>query len=89
MGGKLLIQFTICSLFILTYCILSYFTLWFCRTLVLITSVPGHCLSFTSDMLKGISLKTTNYFFISLITFLKQYNYINQLHHIKTQYLHM
>ena len=25
--------------------------------------VPGHCLSFTSDMLKGISLKTTNYFF--------------------------
>ena len=44
------------------------------RTLVLITSVPGHCLSFTSDilnMLKGISLKTTNYFFISLITFYK------------------
>ena len=46
-------------------------------------------LIFTSDMLKGISLKTTNYFFNSLITFLKQYNYINQLHHIKTQYLHM
>ena len=33
------------------------------RTLVMITSVPGHCLSFTSDMLKGISLKTTNSFF--------------------------
>ena len=33
------------------------------RTLVLITSVPGHWLSFTSDMLKGISLKTTNSFF--------------------------
>ena len=33
------------------------------RTLVLITSVPGHCLSFTSEMLKGIELKTTNFFF--------------------------
>ena len=83
----LLILFTICSLCILTYCNLSYYCFGFdSRTLVLIISVPGHCLSFTSDMLKGISLKTTNYFFISLITFLKQYNYINQLHHIKTQF---
>ena len=134
MGGTLLIQFTICSLCILTYCNLSYFPPWFrrqdfvcfclpvimwflfgevssssgclgwatlfyCGTplafhiiiLVLITSVPGHCLSFISDMLKGISLKTTNSFFlfISFITFFKQYNYIHQLHHIKSQFLHM
>ena len=33
------------------------------RTLVLIASVPGHCLSFTPEMLKGIALKTTNFFF--------------------------
>ena len=33
------------------------------RTLVLIASVPGHCLSFTSEMLKGIALKTTNFLF--------------------------
>ena len=29
------------------------------------------------------------FFFISFITFFKQYNYINQLHHIKSQFLHM
>ena len=73
------------------------FKLFPCRTLVLITSVPGHCLSFTSDMLKGISLKTTHYFFykfnyILKMYYLKQYNYINyinQLHHIKIQLLHI
>ena len=40
-------------------------------TLVLITSVPGHCLSFTSDMLKGISLKTTNNFFLIVLLHVK------------------
>ena len=63
------------------------------RTLVLIASVPGHCLSFTSEMLKGIALKTTNFFFSFFLLHLKiynlkQYNYINHLHHMKTRFLH-
>ena len=41
------------------------------RTLVQITSVPGHCLSFTSDMLKGISLKTTISLFYKFYYILK------------------
>ena len=45
-------------------------------------------------MLKGISLKTTHYFFykfnyILKMYYLKQYNYINQLHHIKIKVLHI
>ena len=86
----LLILFTICSLCILTYCNLSYYCFGFDgRTLVLIISVRGHCLSFTSDMLKGISLKTTNYFFYKFNYILKTIQLHKSAASYKTQFLHM
>ena len=40
------------------------------RTLALIASVPGHCLSYTSEMLKGIALKNNKFLlFFLFITF--------------------
>ena len=47
-GRGLLIRFTVGTLCFLTYCNFSYFPFWFeGGTLVLIASVPVHCLSFT------------------------------------------
>ena len=47
-GRELLIRFTVCSVCVLTYCdfVVSHFG-FEGGTLVLIASVPGHCLSFT------------------------------------------
>ena len=47
-GIELLTQFTICSLYIMSICNFSYFSLCFeGGTLVLIASVPDHCVPFT------------------------------------------